>query len=110
MTTWLRRVLFCLLLSVSFDAAVPFELTVAGTFTMGDELDDAAMPCAIRDHASEAYAAANRRDSVPPRVVTIARAELAAPRLVAERSDVFPVRTRALSDLGTSSPPTGDDH
>src|SRR3954452_22230606 len=86
-----RRLLYCLLIALTFDAVVPFEPTAAGKLQLDDELEEAAQLRARRDHRRDAHAA-QRRSPTPVRVTAAPRVEAPMPHGVRPRRFEVPVR------------------
>ena len=104
-----RRLLFALLLALSFDAAVPFEPTAQGTLQLDDELEEAAQLRARRDHGRDVRSAIRARD-VQQRVTVARQVPLMPPRVATEtRRDPSP-RLLHAADPGAAPPPGGEDH
>jgi hypothetical protein len=104
-----RRLLFCLLFALSFDAVVPFEPTSFGTLQLDDDLEEAAQLRARRDHGRDVRATTQAR-AAQQSVTAERRVQLSPPRAAAApRHDPSP-RLLHAADPGAAPPPGGDDH
>jgi hypothetical protein len=104
-----RRLLFALLLAMSFDAVLPFEPTAQGTLQMDDDLEEAAQLRARRDHGRDLRATTRAR-TAQQRVSAVHHVRVSPPRIAAEtRRDPAP-RLLHAADPGAAPPPGSDDH
>ena len=104
-----RRLLFALLLAMSFDAVLPFEPTAQGTLQLDDELEEAAQLRARRDHRRDARDT-TRAPAAQQRASVVRQVQVPPPRIAVEtRRDPAP-RLLHAADPGAAPPPGGDDH